>query len=348
MGAGQPDLTIEVAEQLAEDDPDRQPVLAVEDLHAYFATDEGVLRAVDGVSFALYSGETLGIVGESGSGKSVTCRAVIRLLPRTAHSSGSIEYGGRNLLRLPSSEIQSVRGDHIAMIFQDPMSSLNPVMRVGDQIAEALSAHRRLSAGERKMQTLELMRLVGIPAPKQRFRDYPHQFSGGMRQRVLIAIALACRPRILLADEPTTALDVTIQDQILTLLLKLREELGMSMILVSHDLAVIAETCDRVAVMYAGQIVESAPTARLLARPRHPYTVGLLRSLPRLDSGDRYLTPIAGAPPSLVDPPTGCRFYDRCPLREDACRVWKTQLLEVEEGHTTRCRRHAQVELTDA
>ncbi len=326
-----------------------EPLLTVRDLRTYFLTARGVLRAVDDVSFDLYAGEAFGIVGESGSGKSVTCRSLIGLLPSPpAHTTGSVRYDGRELIGLPLRKMQTVRGAHISMIFQDPMSSLNPVMRVGDQIAEALEAHTSQGSRERRQTAIELMRKVGIPLAEQRVNAYPHEFSGGMRQRVLIAIALACRPRILLADEPTTALDVTIQDQILTLLLSLRDEFGMTIVLVSHDLGVIAETCTRVAVMYAGQIVELADAATLLTRPRHPYTLGLLRSLPRTDAATKYLTPIPGAPPGLVDPPPGCRFYDRCTLRADRCRTWETELLTVGARHTTRCWRHEMVEEIDA
>jgi oligopeptide/dipeptide ABC transporter ATP-binding protein len=321
------------------------PLVSVRDLYAYFATSRGVLRAVDGVSFDLYAGETFGIVGESGSGKSVTCRSLIGLLPKSLTSTaGMVSYEGRNLLELPPGEMQKVRGARIAMIFQDPMTSLNPVMRVGDQIEEALAAHTSLRRRERRETVVELLRRVRIPMPEQRIRDYPHQFSGGMRQRVLIAIAVASNPRILLADEPTTALDVTIQDQILSLLVTLQQESGMSMVLVSHDLGVIAGTCSRVAVMYAGQIVEMAPTTTMLTAPRHPYTVGLLRSLPDSEARSRYLTPIAGSPPDLVEPPPGCRFFDRCSLRQEACRTWETELLATGPGHTSRCRRWQEVE----
>jgi len=321
------------------------PILAVRDLRTYFATDAGVLRAVDNVSFDLYPGETFGIVGESGSGKSVTCRSLIGLLPTSARTTGSVQYGDRELVGLSSRAMQGLRGAHISMIFQDPMSALNPVMKVGDQIAEALEAHGRANRTGRRAAAIDLMRRVGIPLAERRVDDYPHQFSGGMRQRVVIAIALACRPQILLADEPTTALDVTIQDQILSLLLALQQEFGMSIILVSHDLGVIAETCDRVAVMYGGQIVEMGTAATLLTRPRHPYTVGLLRSLPGT-TATRYLTPIPGAPPSLVDPAPGCRFYDRCPLHTERCRTWATELLDVEADgrHLARCWRHEEVE----
>jgi oligopeptide/dipeptide ABC transporter ATP-binding protein len=322
-----------------------EPLLSVRELYTYFSTPRGVLRAVDGVSFDLFPGETFGIVGESGCGKSVTCRSLIGLLP-AAHTAriGEVFYEGRNLLNLSPAAMQKVRGAAISMIFQDPMTSLNPVMRIGDQIEEALKAHTSLGRADRRQTVIELLRTVRIPLPERRLHDYPHQFSGGMRQRVLIAIALACKPKILLADEPTTALDVTIQDQILSLLLSLQREFRMSVILVSHDLGVIAGTCNRVAVMYAGQIVELADAATLLTRPRHPYTLGLLRSLPGRDTGSRYLTPIPGAPPDLVDPPQGCRFFARCPLRSDACRTWNTELLPVGPQHVSRCIHHDQVE----
>jgi len=326
-------------------DPTTESILHVEDLRTYFSTPDGIVQAVDGVSFDLYPGETFGLVGESGCGKSVTCRSLIGLLP-AAHTQvqGSVLYQGKNLVGLSQRRMQAVRGTHIAMIFQDPMTFLNPVMRVGDQIIEAMAAHHRFRRGDWHAEALRLLRQVGIPVAERRMRDYPHQFSGGMRQRVLIAIALACNPRILLADEPTTALDVTIQDQILSLLIQLQNELHMSMILVSHDLGVIAETCHRVAVMYAGQIVEMADTETILTRPSHPYTIGLLRSLPGRDSSSRYLTPIPGAPPSLLNPRPGCRFYERCALHTDECRVWQTELIEVEPGHWARCRRHDHVE----
>jgi len=321
------------------------PVLSVRDLYTYFRTPRGVLQAVDGVSFDLYPGETFGIVGESGSGKSVTCRSLIGLLPSPpAHTTGSVLYGGRNLVGLSGRQMQGVRGAHIAMIFQDPMTSLNPVMRVGDQIEEVLQIHTPLDRTERRNTAVQLLKRVSIPMAERRLDDYPHQFSGGMRQRVLIAMALACKPKILLADEPTTALDVTIQDQILSLLLALQREFGMSVILVSHDLGVIAETCDRVAVMYGGQIVELADTRTLLTRPRHPYTAGLLRSLPGQQTDSRYLTPIPGAPPVLIDPPKGCRFFDRCPLRAEECKTWKTELLQVGANQLSRCRRHEYLE----
>jgi oligopeptide/dipeptide ABC transporter ATP-binding protein len=320
-------------------------VLEVDDLHVRFTVGRRIVRAVDGVTFSLDRGEIFGIVGESGCGKSATLRALIGLLPDSGvQTAGQVLYGGRNLLGMSEKALRRVRGAEISMVFQDPMSSLNPVLKIREQIEEALKQHTSLKGGERRDRAVELMRLVGIPSPERRLREYPHQFSGGMRQRVLIAIALACSPKILLADEPTTALDVTIQDQILKLLKRLRSEPGMSIILVSHDLGVIAQTCERVAVMYAGQVVEWGPARELIRHPRHPYTVGLLNSLPRLHADSRYLLPIPGAPPTLTDLPPGCRFADRCPLALDECRTWETELLETGPGHHSRCLRHEVVE----
>ncbi len=320
-------------------------VLEVEDLYTYIATEGGVVRAVDGVSFTLRRGEILGIVGESGSGKSVTCRSIARLMPTPpAQSIGTVrcpDLAVGNILELGGGALQAIRGAHISMIFQDPMTSLNPVVRIGEQIAESVGAHQPgLGRAERHARAVELMRRVGIPSPERRARDYPHQFSGGMRQRVLIAIALASHPKILLADEPTTALDVIIQDQILSLLLELQRDFEMSMILVSHDMGVIAQMCDRIAVMYAGQIVELADTETLLTEPRHPYTRGLLASIPDAEETADELAAIAGAPPSLIDVPPGCRFAPRCPYATDACRAWDTELLQVADGHQARCLRH--------
>jgi oligopeptide/dipeptide ABC transporter ATP-binding protein len=319
-------------------------VLEVTNLHTYIGTEDGVVRAVDGVSFSLRQGEILGLVGESGSGKSVACRTLAGLMPSPpARSVGDVRYSGypgRNLLELKPTEQQRLRGAHISMIFQDPMSALNPVMRVGDQIEESVGAHEDLSGRERRRRAIELLDRVGIPAPARRLGDYPHQFSGGMRQRVLIASAIASHPRILLADEPTTALDVIIQDQILSLLLELQRDFGMSMILVSHDLGVIAEMCDRIAVMYGGQIVELTDALTLLTEPRHPYTISLLRSLPDAERKSRYLLSIPGTPPRLVDVKPGCRFAERCPLSEIECRTWDTELLAVGDEHLVRCRRH--------
>ena len=329
-----------------------EDILEVEGLYTYIANEDGVVRAVDGVSFSLRQGEILGVVGESGSGKSVMCRTLAGLMPSPpARSIGEVRYAGypgRNLLELRPSEQQRLRGAHVSMIFQDPMSALNPVMRVGDQIEEAVGAHSRLSGRARRKRAIELLDRVGIPAPARRLRAYPHEFSGGMRQRVLIASAVASQPRILLADEPTTALDVIIQDQILSLLLELQRDFGMSMILVSHDLGVIAEMCDRIAVMYGGQIVELTDARTLLTEPCHPYTISLLRSLPDAERKTRYLLSIPGTPPRLVDIEPGCRFANRCPLATAECRTWETELLAVGSEHLVRCRRHDEARRPEA
>ena len=320
------------------------PILSVRDLRTMFATSGGTVRAVDGVSFDVMPGEAFGLVGESGCGKSATCRSIIRLLPEHAVATGEVRFQGGDLLSLPDESMRRVRGGDISMIFQDPMSALNPVMKVGDQIAEAVTAHTGVGGKAARARALDLLRLVGIPAAERRLNEYPHQFSGGMRQRVLIAIALAGDPKVLLADEPTTALDVTIQDQILKLILRLQRELGMSVILVSHDLGVVAQVCQRVAVMYAGQIIEEGDVRQILREPRHPYTIGLLGSLPSLQERQRYLQPIGGAPPSLLDPQAGCRFAPRCRFVEDACRAWTPTQLPVGEGHLAACRRHEAVQ----
>jgi len=321
-----------------------EEMLRVEGLHTFIRTEGGVVRAVDDVSFTLRRGEILGVVGESGSGKSVTCRTLMGLMPSPpAWSIGDVRYAEwpkRNLLEASGGELQRLRGAHLSMIFQDPMSALNPVMRVGDQIEEAVAAHARLGPRERRRRALELLDRVGIPAAARRMRGYPHEFSGGMRQRVLIAAAIASRPKVLFADEPTTALDVIIQDQILSLLLELQRDFGMSMVLVSHDLGVIAEMCDRIAVMYAGQIVELTDARTLLTAPRHPYTISLLRSLPDSEHRSRYLPSIVGTPPQLIDIEPGCRFAPRCPLAEIECRIWDTELIAVADEHLVRCRRH--------
>jgi oligopeptide/dipeptide ABC transporter ATP-binding protein len=319
-------------------------ILRVEGLHTFIRTEGGVVRAVDDVSFALRRGEILGVVGESGSGKSVTCRTLMGLMPSPpAWSIGDVRYAerpGRNLLEVSGAELQRLRGAHLSMIFQDPMSALNPVMRVGDQIEEAVAAHARLGGRERHRRAVALLDRVGIPAAERRMRGYPHEFSGGMRQRVLIAAAIASRPKVLFADEPTTALDVIIQDQILSLLLELQRDSGMSMVLVSHDLGVIAEMCDRIAVMYAGQIVELADAPTLLTAPRHPYTISLLRSLPDSERRSRYLPSIVGTPPQLIDIAPGCRFAPRCALAKTECQTWDTELIDVGDEHLVRCWRH--------
>jgi oligopeptide/dipeptide ABC transporter ATP-binding protein len=318
-------------------------LLEVRDLRVGFATDGGVVQAVDGVSFALAAGEILAIVGESGSGKSVTAQTLIGLTRApNATITGSVRFDGMELNDADDARLRSVRGERIAMIFQDPMTSLNPVYRVGDQLAEMIRAHRDVSKREARDRAVELLRSVGIPNPERRVHDYPHAFSGGMRQRVMIAMALSLDPDILVADEPTTALDVTVQAQILQLLEKLNRERGLAVVLITHDLGVVAEVADRVAVMYAGQIVEEATLDQLFYDPQHPYTWGLLGSLARLDQPNPARLPqIPGQPPSLLDTPPGCRFAPRCPHEFDACdtpppmtrdRCW----LEPEQKRTLR------------
>ena len=324
------------------------PLLTVRDLHSYLATGQGVVRAVDGVSFTVHEAEVLGIVGESGCGKTVTCRTIMGLMPtRSVHTGGEVIYhphGEQSLLGATEHEMRSVRGSHLAMIFQDPMTALNPVLTIGDQLVEAVRAHDRCPVREAEARAVGLLDRVGIPAASRRMRDYPFQFSGGMLQRALIAIALASSPRLLLADEPTTSLDVIIQDQILSLLLELQQDTGMSMILVSHDLAVISEMCDRIIVMYAGQVVEEGAAADIITAPRHPYTHALLDALPH--AGQRgQLRSISGSPPSLIDVPAGCRFAPRCRYATEECRTWETALLAAgERDHAARCWRLDEIE----
>ena len=317
----------------------QDPVLEVRDLRTYFHTEEGVARAVDGVSFAVGRGQTLGLVGESGCGKSVSAFSIMRLVPDPPGriEAGQILLKGRDLLALDEEQMRRVRGDDIAMIFQEPMTSLNPVLTCGFQIAEAVVLHQQVPKQEAAARAVEMLERVGIPAPEQRSGEYPHQLSGGMRQRVMIAMALSCNPDVLIADEPTTALDVTIQAQILALLEALQQSLQMAIVLITHDLGVIAETADQVAVMYAGQIVESAATPALFARPQHPYTRGLLRSIPRLDDAQDRLDIIPGAVPDARAFPPGCRFAPRCPLADARCRVEAPPLAEVESGHWASC-----------
>ena len=315
------------------------PVLEVRDLRTYFHTEEGVARAVDGVSFAVGRGQTLGLVGESGCGKSVSAFSIMRLVPDPPGriEAGQILLKGRDLLALDEEEMRRVRGDDLAMIFQEPMTSLNPVLTCGFQIAEAIVLHQQVSKQEAHARAVEMLKLVGIPAPDQRSGEYPHQLSGGMRQRVMIAMALSCNPDVLIADEPTTALDVTIQAQILALLESLQKSLQMAIVMITHDFGVIAETADQVAVMYAGQIVEHAATQALFARPRHPYTHGLLRSIPRLDDAQERLDIIPGMVPDARAFPPGCRFAPRCPLADARCRAETPRLEEVEAGHWASC-----------
>jgi oligopeptide/dipeptide ABC transporter ATP-binding protein len=315
------------------------PVLEVRGLRTEFATDEGRFPAVDGVSFEVEAGRTLAIVGESGCGKSVTALSIMGLVrdPPGRIAGGSIRLEGRELVGAPQRELLALRGNGMAMIFQEPMSSLNPAFTIGDQIVEGLLRHWPVSRAEAKARAIEVLRQVRIPSPEQRFDEYPHKLSGGMRQRAMIAMALACRPRLLIADEPTTALDVTIQAQILELMRALQSETGTAVILITHDLGVVAEVADEVAVMYAGRIVERAPVRSLFASPQHPYTVGLLGSIPRLDVAQERLASIEGQVPHPLRRPEGCSFADRCPFAIARCRAEAPPLLEVEAGHRSAC-----------
>jgi peptide/nickel transport system ATP-binding protein len=303
-------------------------LLEVRDLAVQFATDDGIVRAVDGVSYSVDTGRSLGIVGESGSGKSVSNLTVLGLTRAgNATFSGEVMFDGRDLLSMTEDELRKVRGEEIAMIFQDPLSSLHPFYRVGDQLVEAVRAHHKVSKAAAREQAVEMLQLVGIPEPRSRVDAYPHEFSGGMRQRAMIAMALINQPKLLIADEPTTALDVTVQAQILELIERLQSETGTAVIMITHDLGVVAEVTDEIAVMYAGRIVERAPTRELFAAPQHPYTWGLLRSIPRLDSPrDEELVPIKGRPPSLIMRPTGCAFHPRCPFVREAHKRIDPQL----------------------
>jgi peptide/nickel transport system ATP-binding protein len=298
------------------------PLLDVEDLRVQFTTDDGVVKAVDGASYSVAAGKTLGIVGESGSGKSVSSLTALGLTRgRNTTISGRMMFAGRDLLALDGSKMRQVRGNDLAMIFQDPLSSLHPFFTVGNQLIEAVRAHRDVSKASARDRAIELLELVGIPDPAGRMNRYPHEFSGGMRQRVMIAMALLNEPKLLIADEPTTALDVTVQAQILALLQELQDRLGMAIVIITHDLGVVAEMADEIAVMYAGRIVERAPARELFARPQHPYTWGLLKSIPRLDNPrEEDLTPIPGRPPSLINRPSGCHFHPRCPYVQDEHR----------------------------
>ncbi|MDB5901254.1 MAG: transporter ATP-binding protein [Betaproteobacteria bacterium] len=319
------------------------PLLEVDDLRTYFYTRDGVVRAVDGVSFSVYPGETLAVVGESGCGKSVTSLSILRLIasPPGRIVSGRLVFEGRDLLQLSEREMRSVRGNEISMIFQEPMTSLNPVLTIGRQIAEAVKVHRGLSTRDATRKAIEMLTLVNMPEPERRVTQYPHELSGGMRQRVMIAMALACGPRLLIADEPTTALDVTIQAQILNLMLALKEKTGAAIVLITHDLGVVAEMAQRVVVMYAGRKVEEAPVAALFERPLHPYTLGLLNSIPRLDHahvGHRArLAEIPGSVPSLREEPVGCTFAPRCAFATDVCRAEYPPLEMKAAGHYAAC-----------
>jgi oligopeptide/dipeptide ABC transporter ATP-binding protein len=324
------------------------PLLTVENLVTAFDTEAGEIHAVDGVSFAVGRGRTLGIVGESGCGKTVTALSVIRLLPYPSARilSGRVLFEGEDLLTAPLSHLHAVRGNRIAMIFQEPMTALNPVQRVGRQITESLKLHRKLSDAEALEQAVEMLHKVGIPSPEIRVSEYPHQLSGGMRQRVMIAMALILNPALVIADEPTTALDVTIQAQILTLLQDLQDQFGTSIIMITHDLGVIAETCDDVVVMYAGRVAEQGSVDDVFNRPKHPYTRGLLASIPRLSTPRKTRLPtIEGMVPALTEMPTGCRFNNRCPYANERCMVEDPQITDAGGGHRVACHRWRDLEV---
>jgi oligopeptide/dipeptide ABC transporter ATP-binding protein len=316
-----------------------EPLLSVEDLEVRFWTSRGIIHAVNGVSFDIAPGETLGIVGESGCGKSVTSLAILGILPRAGRvTAGSARYQGRDLVGLSDDELRTIRGKEIAMIFQDPMTSLNPVLTIGRQLREALETHFDLDKDEADKRAGELLDRVGIPSANQRLRDYPHQFSGGMRQRAMIAMALACEPKVLIADEPTTALDVTIQAQILGLLRELVAERDTALILITHDLGVVAGMCERVNVMYAGMFMETGSARQVFAKPRHPYTLGLLQSVPRLDAARKTaLRPIEGAPRDMLFPPNACPFAPRCRYEVEQSRQEVPPLEQIEQGHKVAC-----------
>jgi len=314
------------------------PLLELDDLRTYFYTDIGVARAVDGVSFSIKPGETLGVVGESGCGKSVTAMSIMGLIPKPPGKimGGAIRFGGQDLTKISEKELRLVRGNAISMIFQEPMTSLNPVYTVGDQIVEGILVHQDLHPADARVLAIEMLNKVGIPAPESRIDEYPHQMSGGMRQRVMIAMALSSQPTLLIADEPTTALDVTIQAQILELINSLQQESGMSVLLITHDLGVVAETCDRVVVMYAGKVVELADARTLFSSPSHPYTGALFRSLPDISSRDSVLETIPGMVPSAFEFADGCRFQARCKFATDICEQ-EPPLIEIGTGHLVAC-----------
>jgi oligopeptide transport system ATP-binding protein len=316
-------------------------LLQIRNLKTQFFTEDGVVRAVDGVSYDVEEGETLGLVGESGCGKSVSALSILRLIPYPPGkvTDGEILFEGEDLLKMSEDEIRHIRGNRIAMVFQEPMTSLNPVLTIGRQLTEALELHLKMDQSGAKKRAAELLEMVGIPEAGRRLGDYPHQYSGGMRQRVMIAMALSCNPRLLLADEPTTALDVTIQAQILEIMARLSRELGTAVVIITHNLGVVARYADRVNVMYAGRIVETATAKELYANPRHPYTIGLLKSVPRLDQTKKdRLQPIEGSPPDLINPPKGCNFAPRCAYKIDKCLTEEPELMAVGEGnHQSAC-----------
>jgi peptide/nickel transport system ATP-binding protein len=323
-------------------EPPGEKLLEIRGLKTHFSTDDGMVRAVDGVDITIHRAETVGVVGESGCGKTVTAMTVLKLIamPPGRIMGGQILWRGRDLVPLPPEEMQAIRSKEIAIVFQEPMTSLNPVYTVGEQIAETVRLHEGLGRRAAMEKAADMLRLVDIPNPQRRVHDYPHQFSGGMRQRVMIAMALSCNPQLLIADEPTTALDVTIQAQILDLLTEMKERLGMAVMLITHAMGVVAETAQRVVVMYAGKVVEEAPVGELFGNPRHPYTQGLIRSIPRIDMAavkKTRLEAIPGTVPSLLTPPPGCRFAARCRFVQDRCIAAEPPLREVSPGHKVAC-----------
>ncbi|SHH41437.1 ABC transporter ATP-binding protein [Thermosipho atlanticus] len=325
---------------------EKKPLLEVKNLKTYFYTEDGIVKAVDGVDFEVYPGETLGIVGESGSGKSVTSLSILRLLDPNGEilKDSQIIFEGKNLLELSEDEMRKIRGNDIAMIFQEPMVALNPVFTIGEQIIEAIMLHQDVSKTEARKMAIEMLKKVGIPEPEKRVDEYPHELSGGMRQRAMIAMALSCRPKLLIADEPTTALDVTIQAQILELMRELQKEYGMAIILITHDVGVIAENADRVVVMYGGMVMETADVKELFKEMRHPYTWGLLNSIPRLDIEQDRLYNIPGIVPDPLHFPPGCRFNTRCEFADERCKKEIPPLYEISKGHYSRCFYYKKVE----
>lgn len=317
----------------------KELLLKLDELKTYFYTEDGVVKSVDGVTFEIYKGETLGVVGESGCGKSVTSLSIMRLIPNPPGkiADGHIWFEGEDLVTKSEADMRKIRGNDISMIFQEPMTSLNPVFTVGQQIAESIILHQKVSKKEAMQKAIEMLRKVGIPSPEKRVNEYPHQLSGGMRQRVMIAMALSCNPKLLIADEPTTALDVTIQAQILELMKELKDEFNTAIMLITHDLGVVAEVCQRVAVMYAGKVVEYADVNTIFSRPQHPYTWGLLRSIPKMDGAVKRLPVIDGVVPNPLHLPAGCKFHPRCQFASDQCRQAEPEILDLKPGHSVRC-----------
>jgi oligopeptide transport system ATP-binding protein len=329
---------------------DGQPLLEVKNLKTQFFTQDGVVKAVDDLSFYIMPGETLGVVGESGSGKSITGLSLMRLIPSPPGKivNGEVIFGGKDVLKMTDEQVRHIRGNEIAMIFQDPMTSLNPVLTINRQISESLILHMNMNKDQAKARAIELLKMVGIPNAEERVDQYPHQFSGGMRQRVMIAMALSCNPKLLIADEPTTALDVTIQAQILDLMKTLQTETGAGVMMITHSMGVVAGMADRVQVMYAGHIVETATTEEIFANPRHPYTVGLMKSIPRLDAQKKEkLQPIRGLPPDLIDLPDMCPFVPRCNYAREQCERKNPPLMEVSPGHFSACWFYEEVSMDD-